>query len=120
MAAAFDWFKTCVENIAKPFMENKKAVLMLLGLFIGTGAYTIYDQTGNGLKHVNKEVIEEIPLSNDDSPKVPEEVVPDLPEVIPPTVVHETKIVRETIQPIVNCPPERAVEIMRSHVEEYH
>lgn len=53
MASAFEWTKTWLENLIKPFMENKKAVLMLMGLFIGTGAYTVYDMTGNKLETIS-------------------------------------------------------------------
>lgn len=125
MAGAFDWFKTTLENLIKPFMENKKAVLILLGLLVGTGAYTVIDQTGNGLKAVPEEVTEEPVLSNDDSPKVPEVevqevVVPIMPQQPAPVVKHETKIVRETIQPIIHCPPSRADQVMDNHVKEFH
>ena len=34
-----------MDDLVKPFMENKKAVLILMALLLGTGAYTLLDLT---------------------------------------------------------------------------
>jgi len=37
-----NWFKTFSENWVHPLLENKKAVLILLGLFLSLSGYDIY------------------------------------------------------------------------------
>jgi len=45
MAKIYKWFQTTMDDLVKPFMENKKAVLILMALLLGTGAYTLLDLT---------------------------------------------------------------------------
>ena len=105
MASKFEWIKLFSENYIKPLLSNKKFMAFIMCAFLGTGAYTAYDLTGNKLQSsapVVKEVVAEVPES---------------PSMAEPKVI-ERRTTEKVLQPIVNCNGD--ARVMRNHVKEHH
>ena len=103
MASKFEWIKLFSENYIKPLLSNKKFMAFIMCAFLGTGAYTAYDLTGNKLQSstpVVKKVVED---------------VPEYPTMVEPQVIKHTE---KVLQPIVNCNGD--AQVMRNHVKEHH
>jgi len=79
----FKYFKVTMEDMIKPFMENKKAICFLLALAIGGGAYTTIDLLGR--THVDEQELH-VPISE----QVKE-------------VIKSTGVVKRTDPEMVHC-----------------